>query len=915
MIDPLRLAALIFPILLPVAARAQSGAPIHLEAEDAQISGKPTVSNARAGFSGTGYVTGFTAEGDGLSWTIPDARAGVYQVRVRYSAPDRKGTDIAINGGKISAMLAASPNAFRTAIVGRVELRAGQNALALEKGWGYYDIDAIDLVPIAVDQNLAKPPATLIDAKATPATRELMKFLAGQYGAGTMSGQFEVKDNNYITEKTGLIPAVFGGDLMDYSPSRVERGAASEGISEKYLARAKIGQILTLTWHWNAPSHLTEFDAEGQPIPNYWWGGFYTKNTTFDLKAALDNPDSQDYKLLMRDIDAIAVQLQKFSDAGVPVLWRPLHEAEGGWFWWGAKGPEPLKKLWRIMHDRLTNGHDLHNLIWVYTSDGNADWYPGDDVVDIVGADAYPADYTDPLTAKWDELNAQYGGRKLITLSEVGKVPDIAKMRRLGVRWSYFNSWTGPLGGEGVPVETLKTYYGAPGVFNLREVQNLRAAPQAANPIAAPKPFFPPTRIEYNAIAQQTGDNLQKQVLAKWFPAAVNRETGGFDQNFGADWKKLPGAERSIVYQSRLTWTAAQAALRLPAEEFIYRNYARHGLGYLRDAMWDARDGGFYWQIENGVAERAGEKHVYGNAFAIYALSAAYRATRDPDALRLAQQDFLWLDGHAHDDKNGGYFEALKRDGTPILAPPSPAQTADFIGTRYGYKSMNTHIHLLEAYGALYQIWPDATLKVRLTELFDLVRDRIYVEPGALNQFFTLDWRPVPASDSYGHDIETAYLLTEAAHILGRDNDFKARSGARMLVDHTLDIAFDGERGGVADDGGAFGGIANADRVWWSQAEALNALLLMHEQYGIGPKADPRYWNAFVKQWDFIRSYQIDAVNGGWFSHVESDGTPPVGQVKSDRWTESYHQARALMNVTEALQRLAKGEKTPFAKS
>ncbi len=443
--------------------------------------------------------------------------------------------------------------------------------------------------------------------------------------------------------------------------------------------------------------------------------------------------------------------------------------------------------------------------------------------------------------------------------------------------------------------------------------QNAPLVPLDSTPIAltdaAGKPYFPPTRVEYNGIAQQTQDNLQRQILAKWFPAAVNREQGGFDQNFAADWAKLPGTERSIVYQSRLTWTAAQAAMRLPREEFIYRNYARHGVDFLRDTMWDAQDGGFYWQVDNGVADRNGEKHVYGNAFAIYALSAAYQATKNPDALRLAQQDFFWLEKHAHDDQNKGYFEALKRDGTPIMTPPSPEQLGDFIGTRYGYKSMNTHIHLLEAYGALYEIWPDARLKMRLNELFELVRDRIYVEPGVLNQFFTPDWRPIPAEDSYGHDIETAYLLTEAAHILGRENDPKARRAARSLVDHSLDVAFDKELGGLANDGGTFGNIVNPDKVWWSQAEALNAMLLMHELYGTGPDADPRYWEAFVKQWNFIRQYQIDPVNGGWYSYVKADGTPPPAtQVKSDRWTESYHQGRAMMNVTETLRRLASGE-------
>ncbi len=431
----------------------------------------------------------------------------------------------------------------------------------------------------------------------------------------------------------------------------------------------------------------------------------------------------------------------------------------------------------------------------------------------------------------------------------------------------------------------------------------------AANTV---KSYFPPTAIEYNAIAKQTQDNLQTQILAKWFPAAVNLQQGGFDQNFAYDWTKLPGTERSIVYQSRLTWTAAQAALRLPSEEFIYRNYASHGVAELSREMWDAQNGGFYWQVDKGVADRNGEKHVYGNAFAIYALSAAYKATKNPDALRLAQQDFFWLEKHAHDNKNKGYFEALKRDGTPILAPVSDDQESDFIGTRYGYKSMNTHIHLLEAYGALYEVWPEPQLKNRLNELFELVRDVIYVEPGALNQYFTPDWRAVPAEDSYGHDIETAYLLTEAAHILGRGGDVKTKRAARALVDHTLDVAFDQTIGGVADAGGVFGGIVKPDKVWWTQAEALNALLLMHELYGTGRNADPRYWLAFVKQWNFIRQYQIDPVNGGWFSYVNPDGSPPPdAQVKSDRWTESYHEGRSMMNVTAALKRLAAGDKRP----
>ena len=163
-------------------------------------------------------------------------------------------------------------------------------------------------------------------------------------------------------------------------------------------------------------------------------------------------------------MDAIAVQLQKFQAAHVPVLWRPLHEAQGGWFWWGAKGPEPFKKLWRLIHDRLVNVHGLHNLIWVDCSGLDPKWYPGDDVVDVIGIDAYPSDPADPLDNTWDTLGTQYGGRKLIALTEFGGVPDIAHAQQHGVRWAYFVSWTGDLGPHKMTPPELKRLYNEPAV-------------------------------------------------------------------------------------------------------------------------------------------------------------------------------------------------------------------------------------------------------------------------------------------------------------------------------------------------------------------------------------------------------------------------------------------------------------------
>jgi len=145
----------------------------------------------------------------------------------------------------------------------------------------------------------------------------------------------------------------------------------------------------------------------------------------------------------------------------VPVLWRPLHEAEGGWFWWGANGPQPFKTLWRLLYHRLTDGHHLHNLIWVFAGE-RLDWYPGDDVVDIIGVDAYPKDRGDLLVPRWKQLQNHFRGKKLIALTEFGGVPEIPRMQVAGVWWSYFASWSGSV--RPVPDATIARVYCAPTV-------------------------------------------------------------------------------------------------------------------------------------------------------------------------------------------------------------------------------------------------------------------------------------------------------------------------------------------------------------------------------------------------------------------------------------------------------------------
>ncbi|HEY1629549.1 MAG TPA: glycosyl hydrolase, partial [Tepidisphaeraceae bacterium] len=326
---------------------------IHLEAEDAQLVGVMRATT-RPSFSGSGYVSGFDQEQDKVVFKIPLREGGVYDVKIRYASTSVKGYYLNVNGIDHKGIFPSSENKFAEFNAGKAELGAGDNTIAIEKYWGFYDIDCIDLIPSPPSKIIAKPPSGLSDREASTATQALFAKLRDHYGDGTFSGVYSDEDAEYAHQTTGKFPAIMGGDLIDYTPSRVERGTISNEVP-RLIAASRGGYIVTLSWHWNAPTGLIDKmlpGDNGQQIDARWYKGFYTNATTFDFQKALANPRSAEYALLLRDIDAIAVQLKKLSDANVPVLWRPLHEAEGGWFWWGAKGPQSFVKLWRLLHDR-----------------------------------------------------------------------------------------------------------------------------------------------------------------------------------------------------------------------------------------------------------------------------------------------------------------------------------------------------------------------------------------------------------------------------------------------------------------------------------------------------------------------------------------------------------------------------------
>lgn len=413
-----------------------------------------------------------------------------------------------------------------------------------------------------------------------------------------------------------------------------------------------------------------------------------------------------------------------------------------------------------------------------------------------------------------------------------------------------------------------------------------------------------PTQADYLRIAEEVDVNLRNEILDKFFPTTSDDQNGGFLENYGLDWTRLPGRGKSIVYQSRLTWTSAEAARRFPDKADLYLAMTRRGANCLAEKMWDKQSGGFFWSINENGQPGSLVKQMYGHAFGIYALAASYQATRDSAALNLARKAFQWLEDHAHDKERLGYIETIGPDGEPSYIGSSST------GAGANQKSMNTSIHILEALTGLYQVWPDTLVKSRLQEMLDICRDRIYSDPGYLTQFLSADWRRIAGADSFGHDVEAGYLLVEAADALGQGTDPRNWTIARRLLDHAMQYGWDSKRGGLYDSGqmdaaGVVTGNLVTNKIWWVQAEHLNALLLQHEH--VGGEAE-KYWSAFVKQWAWIRKHQVDPKFGGWWPIVRADGTP-VSRVKADMWTECYHQGRAMMNVSTRLRRLAAGNR------
>ncbi|MBE7169630.1 MAG: AGE family epimerase/isomerase [Williamsia sp.] len=422
-----------------------------------------------------------------------------------------------------------------------------------------------------------------------------------------------------------------------------------------------------------------------------------------------------------------------------------------------------------------------------------------------------------------------------------------------------------------------------------------------------------PARLQ---LAREMDRSIRTELMNKWYPHCVDSQYGGYISTYTYDFKPSGPQDKFIVTQARHVWSTAKAAEFYPHSTY-YLACSRHGFRFLRDVMWDKVHGGFYNLVDRQgrvKQEQRVPKDAYGNAFGLYALSAYYKASRDTGALNLAKQAFRWLEAHSHDPLHKGYFQHLAVDGTPMKRDKSTPSTSDL-----GYKDQNSSIHLLEALTELYSVWPDLLVRERLQEMLLLIRDRIVTPKGYLQLFFQPDWTPVSFRDSsrnavfqhkfldhvsFGHDIETAYLMLEASHALGLKNDTRTMQIGKKMVDHALKNGWDKKLGGFYDEGYYFKGqdtisIILKSKNWWAQAEGLNTLLLMADHF---PQDPLHYFDKFKQQWNYIQTYLIDHEYGDWYEEGLDEEPQRKTALKGHIWKATYHNFRALSNCVRRLE-------------
>lgn len=397
------------------------------------------------------------------------------------------------------------------------------------------------------------------------------------------------------------------------------------------------------------------------------------------------------------------------------------------------------------------------------------------------------------------------------------------------------------------------------------------------------------TTLSDRQLAARARRELLEDILPFWRTRTRDERRGGFIGQMSNDLHVQADAPKGLILNARLLWTFC-AVYRYTHDERD-RALAQRAWKYLTGYFRDEQHGGYFWELDPSGAVLDGKKKVYGQAFCIYALAEYYRTFRSEKALKQAIDVFHHIESHARDGEHKGYLEVLSRDWQPCEDMRLSEKDMD------EKKSMNNHLHVLEAYANLLRVWPEPLLADRLRELIDLFRRHILNAEGThFQHFFDETWAPKSDSYTFGHDIEGSWLLCEAAEVLGDPRLVaEVRAAAVKIARAVLEEGLD-------TDGSLFyearrGRITNRNKEWWPQAEAVIGFYNAWQLTG-----DPPFRRAAVRCWRFIEQRIVDHEHGEWFWCARPDGTHDPSQPKVSAWKGPYHNSRCCLEIIHRTQ-------------
>lgn len=379
-------------------------------------------------------------------------------------------------------------------------------------------------------------------------------------------------------------------------------------------------------------------------------------------------------------------------------------------------------------------------------------------------------------------------------------------------------------------------------------------------------------------------DELRANILPWWMNYTPDTLFGGFHGHVNRENQALEGAGKGAVMTARILWTFSAAYRMFPKQDYL--DTAKRAYGYILERFIDREHGGVFWEVDHRGGIRASRKQIYALAFFIFALAEYRMACGDQQALETARMLFSDIETHALDRVRNGYTEALSREwgalGDLRLSEKDQNES----------KTMNTHLHILEAYANLYRTWKDPQLERALGNVIGMFLER-FVNPETLhlNLFFDDNWVLRSSLVSYGHDIECAWLLHEAAEVLGK-KEYTDRTGP--LAVEMARKNFEGRD----TDGGLFYELVpgenrlDTDKHWWPQAEAMVGLFNAYQLSG-----EQVFLEKTLESWEFIKNRIIDRQYGEWYWSVDREGVPQTAREKAGFWKCPYHNGRACMEL------------------